>query len=103
MRFVVISYAEVIEVKKTWNIEDRTLYSDDTFTLAFGDPDTEMEESTPYTLARAFALQSLEELRDSLALRGLQRWAAEIEKLEMAIDIANINGPWAVTVGKVVA
>lgn len=70
----------------TFPIEDTELYSDDTFTLAFGSPDTESEESTPHTLAGAFALQSLEELRDSLSLHQ-QRHANEIEKLESAIAI----------------
>ena len=70
----------------TFQIEDTELYSDDTFTLAFGSPETESEESTPNTLARAFTLQSLEELRDSLSIHQ-QRHANEIEKLGSAIAI----------------
>ena len=73
----------------TFQIEDTELYSDDTFTLAFGSPETESEESTPDTLARAFTLQSLEELRDSLSIHQ-QRHANEIEKLGSAI--ANKSG-----------
>lgn len=70
----------------TFPIEDTELYSDDTFTLAFGSPETESEESTPETLAGAFAMQSLEELRDSLNIHPM-RHANEIEKIESAIAI----------------
>ena len=70
----------------TFPIEDTEVYSDDNFTLAFGSPDEESEESTPSTLAHAFALQSLEGLLESLNLHPL-RYMKEIDKLESAINI----------------
>lgn len=60
-----------------------TLYSDDTFTLALGNPSTTSEESTPGMLAECFSLKVLQGLK---ARNGMD--FNDREKLSKAIGLA---------------
>ena len=59
------------------------LYSDDTFTLAIGDPETESQESTPELLADCFSRAELMHLAEIAP-----REAEEEGKLAAAIKLA---------------
>lgn len=56
------------------------LYSDDTFTLAFGSPETESEESTPELLANCFSRDDLMRLRAEVG-----EFSQEGEKITAAL------------------
>jgi len=70
---------------KNRNEETVELFSNDTFTLAFGNPEEEMEESTPASLHQVF---------DSVAIAGLMGrvglYSQEYAKLQAAWDLGEI-------------
>jgi hypothetical protein len=68
------------------------LYSDDTFTLALGDPEVESEETIPELLADCFSRDELVRLADQIRLNeSIHASAAVLEdggKLQRAIELA---------------
>ena len=77
---------------KTKSGDNVQLYTDDTFTLAIGDPETESEESTPELLADCFSRAELMRLADQIrSTESVHAAAAVLEdggKLQRAIELA---------------
>lgn len=69
------------------------LYTDDTFTLAIGDPETESEETTPELLAECFAHDELAKLAATIKAESSEHeyWAVMDDysgKLAKALALA---------------
>lgn len=75
---------------KTYTAKNRaeetlSLYSDDTFTMAIGSPETESEETTP---------QSLHAIFDSVAIAGLMRQVLESGQGQFSQDYQKLQAAW---------